>query len=325
MRPSPRPPAPAARRVAALGLLLAVVGLHGLLFEWLQPPAAPPPATPRPGPALQVRALPAPPVVVAETPPPKPTAVAAPPPVRRAQAASVATAPAPAEPPAPAGAPPLPVYATRLPGPVQLAYHLQRGERQGQARLRWQPESGGYRLQLDTEWPGQPAQGSASQGLLDADGVAPVRHTELRKAREVRAANFQREAGLVTFSGPQQVHALQPGAQDRLSWLIQLPAIVEADATLARPGQRVVLWVVGTRGDAEPWQFDVEGREALQLPAGPVPDALRLKREPTRPYDSRIEVWLDPARAHLPVRAVFTLLPGGQPLAMELAALQPAP
>jgi len=321
----PRLPAPAARRVAALGLLLAVVGLHGLLFEWLQPPDAPPPALPRPGPALQVRALPPPAVAVAEAPHPEPPAVATPPPVRRAPAAPAAAEPAPAEPPAPAGAPPLPVYATRLPGPVQLAYQLQRGERQGHAWLRWQPETGAYRLQLETEWTGQPAQGSSSHGLLDADGVAPVRHAELRKAREVRAANFQREAGRITFSGPSAVHALVPGAQDRLSWLIQLPAIVEADTALARPGQRVVLLVVGTRGDAEPWQFEVEGREALQLPAGPVPDALRLKREPTRPYDSRVEVWLDPARAHLPVRAVFTLLPGGQPLAMELAAAQAAP
>jgi len=323
MRPSPRPPAPAARRGLALGLLLAVITLHGLLFELLQPPAAPPPALPRPGPALQVRALPAPPVAVAEATPP-PQAVVPPAPVRRASPAAVAARPEPAEAPA-AGSPPLPVYATRLPGPVQLAYQLQRGERQGQAWLRWQPDTSGYRLQLDTEWPGQPAQGSSSQGLLDADGVAPVRHAELRKAREVRAANFQREAGRITFSGPSSEYPLVPGAQDRLSWLIQLPAILEADATLARPGQRVVLLVVGTRGDAEPWQFEVEGREALQLPAGPVPDALRLKREPTRPYDSRIEVWLDPARAHLPVRAVFTLLPGGEPLAMELAALQPAP
>ena len=49
--------------------------------------------------------------------------------------------------------------------------------------------------------------------------------------------------------------------------------------------------------------------------------ALQLRREPTRPYDTRVEVWLDPARQHLPVRAVFTTLPGGEPLQLELAAL----
>jgi hypothetical protein len=87
----------------------------------------------------------------------------------------------------------------------------------------------------------------------------------------------------------------------------------------------VTLFVVGTRGDAEPWRFEVLGNEPLRLPAGEVPQALRLKREPTRPYDTRVEVWLDPARQHLPVRVVFTTLPGGQPLEMALEIDAAAP
>jgi hypothetical protein len=101
--------------------------------------------------------------------------------------------------------------------------------------------------------------------------------------------------------------------------MIQLPAIVEADAALARAGAVVTLFVAGTRGDAEAWRFEVQGPAALELPAGAVPNALQLQREPTRPYDTRVEVWLDPQRQHLPVRAVFTTLPGGQPLQLELA------
>jgi hypothetical protein len=83
----------------------------------------------------------------------------------------------------------------------------------------------------------------------------------------------------------------------------------------------VTLFVAGTRGDAEAWRFEVLGQEKLELPAGPVPQAVHLRREPTRPYGTRVEVWLDPARQHLPVRAVFTTLPGGQPL--ELASQDP--
>jgi len=85
----------------------------------------------------------------------------------------------------------------------------------------------------------------------------------------------------------------------------------------------VTLFVAGTRGDAEPWRIEVLGHAALELPAGAVARALQLqlRREPTRPYDTRVEVWLDPARQHLPVRVVFTTLPGGQPLQLELAAL----
>jgi hypothetical protein len=284
---------------------------------------------------MQVRTLSLPepepaPVAAAEASPVAAVAAVAP----RRPAAPQPTAPAEvivpkAEPaavgeaPSPAGAAEWPVYATRLPDPAELHYRLQRGQALGAGRLQWQREGDRYELRLDVAWPGQPSQGSASRGQIDAEGVAPLRHTELRRAREQRAVNFQRDAARITFSGPQAVFALPPGAQDRLSWMVQLPAIVEAEPALARAGASVTLFVAGTRGDAEAWRFEVLGHETLALPAGAVGQALHLRREPTRPYDTRVEVWLDPQRQHLPVRAVFTTLPGGAPLAMELAHQEP--
>ena len=38
-----------------------------------------------------------------------------------------------------------------------------------------------------------------------------------------------------------------------------------------------------------------------------------------------VEVWLDPARQHLPVQARFTTLPGGEPLELLLAAVDSGP
>ena len=326
MRSLHRPTRP---RVAAWVLLaLAVLLGHGLLLRALLPVAGLP--------ALQLAQGPAPPLwvhtltlpqpemprpAVAQAPPrrtvsPAATAAAA----RVAPVAPVAQPSPPAEASPPAGTAELPVYATRLPDPVELHYRLRRGDKVGTSRLQWQRGEGGYELRLDVEWPGQPLQGSASRGLIDAEGVAPLRHAELRRARELRAVNFQREAARITFSGPQVAYALPPGAQDRLSWMIQLPAIVAADAALARAGAVVTLFVAGTRGDAEAWRFEVQGHATLALPGGAAPLALHLKREPTRPYDTRVEVWLDPARQHLPVRVLFTMLPGGQPLEMELAS-----
>jgi hypothetical protein len=296
---------------------------HGLLRQALQPP----PGTP----ALRVAARDGLPLAMRLLAPqrlaPQPPALAealpqrtAPPRVPAAAVAVPLPAARPVDPgPAPVGSAELPVYATRLPDPVQLHYRLQRGGQVGAGRLQWQHGDAGYELRLDVEWPGQPAQGSASRGQIGAEGVAPLRHAELRRARELRAVNFQREAATITFSGPQGSYALPPGAQDRLNWMIQLPAILEADAAFARAGAAVTLFVAGTRGDAEAWRFEVLGHEALELPAGTVPKALQMRREPTRPYDTRVEVWFDPARQHLPVRAVFTTLPGGQPLQLELA------
>ena len=74
----------------------------------------------------------------------------------------------------------------------------------------------------------------------------------------------------------------------------------------------VPVFVVGTRGDAEVWLCTVIGPEAIDLPAGPVPDALHLRRAPRRLYDTTVDVWLDPARHHLPVRVQLLVRPTGQ-------------
>ena len=213
----------------------------------------------------------------------------------------------------------VPVYPTVVPAPAHLHFVLQRGPLTGAAELHWQRRGDDYELLLEGVLGGVPVLASTSRGSIDADGVAPQRHAERKRAREVRAVNFQRDAGLISFSGPELQLPLRPGAQDRLSWLIQLPAIFEADPALGVAGAQVTLFVVGSRGDAQAWRFQVLGREALDLPAGHAADTVRLLREPSRPFDTRAEVWLDPARAHLPVRAVFTTVPGGQPLELQLS------
>ena len=198
-----------------------------------------------------------------------------------------------------AGQPP-PVYATQLPPAVTLQYAVRRAgpTRPGlQAELRWRPDDGRYTLSL-----GFAAIGWASVGALDLHGLAPERHVETRRGRELRAVNFQRDSARITFSGPPAQHALLPGVQDRLSWMLQLPAVIAANPGLAEAGAEVLLQVVGVRGDAAVWRFAVQGREDIDLPGGVVAGALHLRREPQRPYDTRVDVWLDPARHHLPVR-----------------------
>jgi hypothetical protein len=153
---------------------------------------------------------------------------------------------------------------------------------------------------------------------VDDAGLAPLRYAESRRGRELRAANFQRDSGRVTFSGPQLEYPLVPGMQDRLSWLIQLPAVLQANPALAQPGEQVQLAVVGTRGDTEVWTFTVQSRGPLALPEGSVPDAVHLLREPRRPYDTQVQVWLDPARQHLPVQAWLRVRATGEGTELRL-------
>ncbi len=187
--------------------------------------------------------------------------------------------------------------------------------RAAQATLRWNPDSTGdghYELTLQTHAGDQAGPGWASSGTFDAAGLAPHRYTAQRRQRVVQATNFQRDAGLVSYSAQTDQHALTAGLQDRGSWLLQLGAVLQANPELARPGAEVTLAVAGTRGAPERWLFRVADREPLPGGGGataaveaaaPVQvDAVHLVREPQRPYDLRVQVWLDPTQHHLPLK-----------------------
>jgi hypothetical protein len=212
-----------------------------------------------------------------------------------------------------------PVFATRLPPAFDLRFEMRRGALAGEADLQWRPQPEGYELTLATRVLGLDAMGLASRGRFDPAGLAPERFVDRRRGRDRRAVNFDREAGVITYSGPQARHPLHPGAQDRLSWMVQLPAIVEAAPERFGAGERIVIFVTGARGDADLWTFVVQGIESVEVGSGAV-RALKLTREPRKPYDTQVEIWLDPAHHHLPVRARLTTLPGGEALELTLAS-----
>lgn len=263
------------------------------------PPATPPTAPPRRGVAPTRIAAPAPDEPAASAPATAPAVAAAGAATPSAAAASAAEAVA-ATPDAGGGA--LPVYPTRLAPAARLRYELRRGALRGSAELDWRPTADGYEARFEGTAFGVPLIAWASRGRYDAAGLAPDRFVDRRRTRSAQAANFLREAGRITFSGPAVEYPLVPGAQDRLSWMLQLAAIVDADPQRHAAGARISLFVVGARGDAEVWTFDAEGTEVLDLAAGRVDHALRLRRQPRKPFDLQADVWLDPARHHLPVR-----------------------
>jgi hypothetical protein len=204
----------------------------------------------------------------------------------------------------------VPVYATRLPPPGRWNYRLQRGLAVGEAELRWSALADSqYELQLEGSVAGTTMLDWVSRGQIDAAGIAPERFALRRRGRDRLAVNFQREASKITFSGPTHELPLLPGAQDRLSWMLQLPAIVAAAPAQFSSGATVLLFVAGARGDGDVWAFAVQGIEML----GSTP-ALKLVREPRKLYDTRVEIWLDPADFYMPFRAVQTPTGGGSAL-----------
>jgi len=215
-------------------------------------------------------------------------------------------APPSAEPPA--AEPVTDAEGVRIAPPRDWTYQLRQGDRQGTARLSWQPQDDGYRLLLTREIDGKPLPGWRSEGALDAQqGLVPRRYATQRQGRDAQATNFRREEGLISFSASRDEFALVSGVQDRLSWWLQLAARVAGAPQRFGAGGEIRITVAGLRGEPIEWTFEILGEEALVLPQQQVPAALHLRRAALGPYDGTIDVWLDPARDHLPVKLVVGL------------------
>lgn len=192
--------------------------------------------------------------------------------------------------------------AAHVPMSFEQGLMARRGASEGRATWAWERRDGRYvaSLRARVGGPGSAAAGElidwTSLGTLDASGVSPDRFVSRPQRGGAQAVNFQRDAidPRVTFSGPTGGHALAPGAQDRLSWLVQLMAILRARSGGPNALAPVAIWVAGPRGDGEDWVFHAQP-DPDALPGAPL---VRWARLPKRRFDLRVDVWLDPAREH---------------------------
>jgi hypothetical protein len=213
----------------------------------------------------------------------------------------------------------VPVHATRLPPATTLEYDLARGVVSGRGRIDWQPAGERYTLTMEGRAMGVQLISWTSRGALGSNGLAPVSFIDKRFGRDPMVATFQREAGRITYTGPKgprPERAWVPGVQDRLSWLVQLPAILAAQPSLRQPGQRIDLYVTGARANAHVWTFVVRGLDTVRLADGVARQTLHLQRAAREPGEGPDDAWLDPARGFLPVRA--HLGGDGEPLELLL-------
>lgn len=272
---------------ALLPWLLAALALHlGVLWApsapwrpqapWNARPDAPAQAPPL---ALQVRAA---------APPPGPQAVPARP--SAAPRANAAPAAAPPLAPVPAAAPDA-APTVQLPSATRWAYLLVHDGAEGEAWLDWQREGTAYALVLQRRTPQRALPRWESRGQVGAQGLAPQRFAVQRGRTGQRLIH---DAG--EHPSPQQ--------QDRLSWMLQVPALLQA-----RPeAQALVLTVIDWRGQPQDWQFERLGDEPLALPGGQTRDTQRWRRVPQGQAQAEIELWLDPTDGFRPLRLVHKVL-----------------
>ncbi|CAM3978344.1 hypothetical protein [Roseateles saccharophilus] len=245
-------------------------------------------ASARPARAVSIALLPppAPPVAL-------PEAAAAPPPAARPRTTQPGERPPPpAIADAPLAEPDAPLL--RLAGPATWRYRLRQAGQDGEALLDWRPEADGrYSLRLTRQVGERALPAWASLGRTGGAGLAPERFALQRGGQDRQAVNFDAEGRRVSFSASPAQFELPEGAQDRLSWWLQLAALVQAAPA---PGGRWRVWVASPRGELREWVFDAVDAEPDD--AG----TLHLRRQTLGPHDPGIELWLDPARGYWPVR-----------------------
>jgi hypothetical protein len=223
---------------------------------------------------------------------------------------SPVVSPAPQVATTPATTPATPIYATRIPPPQRVKFKWRRGFLSGDATLDWQHDGQHYdmSIKVDAVLIGS-VMVQSSRGRFDSAGLAPERHTDRRRGVSERALSVQRNTtpAQLSFSSTTEVQPFASGSQDKLSWMLQTAAILEARAAgqggHSAHANTIDLIVAGVGGSVESWHIRTDPAEGL----------VRLVRAPSTPFETRTDIWLDPAQHHMPVRIRLTD-PGGDPL-----------
>jgi len=339
-----REPTPASLAVARAGptrpvlwaLGVVVLLLHGAFLSGLASPLSLRLAAQDPAAPVQLRVLtPAPPPTRA-APPPRATAAPAvsaaapvdePPAPPAPQASAAAVAPEPVQAPAPAvvssEAPAASVASVpsettawplvplgALPPSMLQSYSLTGMDKgltyHASGELRWQHNDTAYELTLTVRAFLLGSRHWRSVGRIESTGLAPTRFSD--SWRHERAAHFDRDQQRVVFSSNSNPAPLQPGAQDQVSLYVQLAAAMAGEPERFVPGTRLQVQTATVR-DAQPWSLTLDQEEVLKLD-GRSFKAFKWVCQPRNQYEARVEFWVSPEQAWLPLRIRITQASG---------------
>ncbi|MDH0863718.1 hypothetical protein [Mitsuaria sp. GD03876] len=192
-----------------------------------------------------------------------------------------------------------PLLALPLQGEGTLAYAFVIDGRPGEATLRFRIDDGRYELTLERRAGDRALPAWHSDGLVGAQGLQPERHRVTRRDRERERLVFDRTSAPPALLVGARAFPLPAGTQDRLSWWLQLSALMAAEPD-PHIGLRLRLPVAGPAG-VHDWDFEVAERDG---------DRWLLRRHwsrgPGRPA-LQWSAWLDRQRGFLPVELRFSL------------------
>ncbi|WP_300552332.1 DUF3108 domain-containing protein [Limnohabitans sp. Rim8] len=203
-----------------------------------------------------------------------------------------------------------PLGLAAMPAPALLSYRLNGQEKgisyQATGELRWERNAGAYAMSLTVRAFLLGSRQWRSQGLITAQGLAPVRFSD--SWRSERATHFEGAQNRIVFSSNAPAATLQPGAQDQISLYPQLAAFMAQEAGRLQPGARLQVQTATVR-DALPWLLTLEQEETLQMD-GQKLAATKWVCQPRNRFDAKVEFWVAAAYDWLPVRIRITQVSG---------------
>lgn len=144
-----------------------------------------------------------------------------------------------------------------------------------------------------------------SEGYTDIYGLMPVLSQDIRKTRAATAIHFNHQDKTISFSSSNKKVAMENGAQDAASILMQLGAIGAADANQLAAGKEFSIQVAEGR-DATPFLFRVIGEEEIDSKLDADTGKLMTVHitRPPKPgfYNSQLDIWLAPSLGWYPVQ-----------------------
>jgi len=169
----------------------------------------------------------------------------------------------------------------------------------GEASLNFRIEDGRYDMTLERRAGDRELPLWRSEGRVGPQGLQPERHRVRRQGRERELLVFDQDAVPPRLLVGARAYMLSAGTQDRLSWWLQLAALMAAEPA-PHVGLRLRMPVAGATG-VHDWDFEVVARDGdrwlLQR---------ALRRGPGRPA-LQWSAWLDGQRGFLPVDLRFSL------------------
>lgn len=175
----------------------------------------------------------------------------------------------------------------------------------GAGEIRWELTDSGYQMHVevgvDLLFTTLRLYSIDSQGSIVDTGVKPNVVTEARRTRSATATHFNYDTNTISFSASTAKLAMQPGAQDKATVLMQLASIGNADATQFSQGKQITIQVAEEK-EANPYQFVVVGQETIDTKLGHL-ETWHVVRPPLAgAYTSRLDIWLAPQYHWIPVQ-----------------------